>query len=197
VLGTERAHAVGAMEAGSRSVRKSVAGILVWNRDDMQLGNAALNEATLRAMLPATLQFLIVMIASAINDRLQRKFDYAQEEVRVLQEVLHAITGRDKISFTPKQRRRLATAGKDLRFIFFGERHLRYVIRGIHGALPSRAISPGPWWPTHRGAERIRERQRNERCDPLSLTARWNAQFLSSGGCVSHRDPFPDTTGDA
>jgi len=26
-------------------------------------------------MLPATLQFLIVMIASAINDRLQRKLD--------------------------------------------------------------------------------------------------------------------------
>jgi hypothetical protein len=65
-------------------------------------------------MLPATLQFLIVMIASAINDRLQRKSDYAREEVRVLKEVLHAITGHDKISFTPEQRRRLATAGKDL-----------------------------------------------------------------------------------
>jgi hypothetical protein len=30
------------------------------------------------AMLPATLQFLIVMIASAINDRLQRKLDYVE-----------------------------------------------------------------------------------------------------------------------
>jgi len=37
-----------------------------------------------RAMLPATLQFLIVMIASAINDRLQRKLDYVEEERRVL-----------------------------------------------------------------------------------------------------------------
>ena len=32
------------------------------------------------AMLPATLQSLIVMIASAINDRLQRKLDYVEEE---------------------------------------------------------------------------------------------------------------------
>ena len=37
-------------------------------------------------MLPATLQFLIVMIASAINDRLQRRLDYVEEERRVLRE---------------------------------------------------------------------------------------------------------------
>jgi hypothetical protein len=35
-------------------------------------------------MLPAMLQFLIVMIASAINDRLQRKLDYVEEERRIL-----------------------------------------------------------------------------------------------------------------
>jgi hypothetical protein len=35
-------------------------------------------------MLPATLQFLITMIACAINERMQRKLDYTQEEVRVL-----------------------------------------------------------------------------------------------------------------
>jgi hypothetical protein len=35
-------------------------------------------------MLPLTLQFLIAMIASAINERLQRRLDYALEEVRVL-----------------------------------------------------------------------------------------------------------------
>jgi len=62
----------------------------------------------------ATLQFLIVMIAAAINDHLQRKFDCAQEKVRVLKEVVHAITGHDKMPFTPAQRRRLATAGKEL-----------------------------------------------------------------------------------
>ena len=37
-------------------------------------------------MLPLTLQFLIAMIASAINERLQRRLDYALEEVRVLKE---------------------------------------------------------------------------------------------------------------
>ena len=33
-------------------------------------------------MLPMTLQFMIVMIASAINDRLQRKLGYVKEEFR-------------------------------------------------------------------------------------------------------------------
>jgi hypothetical protein len=39
-------------------------------------------------MLPMTLQFLIVMIASAINDRLQRRLDYVEEETRILKEQL-------------------------------------------------------------------------------------------------------------
>jgi len=39
-------------------------------------------------MLPATQQFFIVMIASAINDRLQRKLDHVEEERRVLREQL-------------------------------------------------------------------------------------------------------------
>ena len=43
-------------------------------------------------MLPVTLQFPIAMIASAINERLQRKLDYALEEVRVLKEILRAAT---------------------------------------------------------------------------------------------------------
>jgi hypothetical protein len=63
-------------------------------------------------MLPATLQFLIVMIASAINDRLQRKLDYVEEERRILWEQVEALTGGRKISFTARQRRRLAEAGK-------------------------------------------------------------------------------------
>jgi hypothetical protein len=44
-------------------------------------------------MIPATLQFIIAMIASAINERMQRKLDYVQEEVRVLKEVMLATTG--------------------------------------------------------------------------------------------------------
>jgi putative transposase len=61
-------------------------------------------------MLPATLQFLIVMIATAINDRLQRNLDYTREEVSVLKEQRAALTGEP--SFTARQRRRLAEAGK-------------------------------------------------------------------------------------
>jgi hypothetical protein len=65
-------------------------------------------------MLPATLQFLITMIACAKSERMQRKLDYTQEEVRVLREILAAITGSGRISFTADQRRRLAVAGKAL-----------------------------------------------------------------------------------
>jgi|GEM_PF-6624867 len=62
-------------------------------------------------MLPATLQFLIVLIAFAIDDRLQRKLDFVKEEMRVLWEQLHAAAGGEKLSFTTNQRRRLAEAG--------------------------------------------------------------------------------------
>ena len=47
-------------------------------------------------MLPMTLQFIIVMIASAINDRLQRKLDYVEEEMRILREQLDAVAGGTK-----------------------------------------------------------------------------------------------------
>jgi len=67
-----------------------------------------------RPKLPATFQFVIAMIACAINERMQRKLDYAQEEVRVLKDVLAAITGSGRIVFTAGQRRRLAIAGKEL-----------------------------------------------------------------------------------
>jgi hypothetical protein len=59
-----------------------------------------------------TLQFIIVRIASAINDRLQRKLDYVGEERRILQEQLDAATGGKKLSSTARRRRRLAEAGK-------------------------------------------------------------------------------------
>ena len=65
-------------------------------------------------MLPMTLQFIIVMIASASNERLRRKLDYVEEERRILQEQLNAVTGDKKLSFTVDQRRRLVTAGKQL-----------------------------------------------------------------------------------
>jgi putative transposase len=52
------------------------------------------------------LQFLI--------ERLQRKLDYVQEEVRVLREVFRTATGSGRIAFTADQRRRLAIAGQQL-----------------------------------------------------------------------------------
>jgi hypothetical protein len=63
-------------------------------------------------MLPAALQFLIAMIAYAINERMHRKLEYTQEEVRVPKDILVALTGSQRISFTADQRRRLAVADK-------------------------------------------------------------------------------------
>ncbi len=65
-------------------------------------------------MLPITLQFLIAMIACAINERQQKALEYKTEEVLVLKDILKAITGRSRIDFTEDQRRRLAIAGKEL-----------------------------------------------------------------------------------
>ncbi len=39
-------------------------------------------------MLPAPLQFIIAMVAYALNERMARGVDYLQEEVRVLKEAL-------------------------------------------------------------------------------------------------------------
>ncbi len=65
-------------------------------------------------MLPMTIQFLIAMIACAINERQQKALEYKTEEVLVLKDILKAVTGRSRIDFTEDQRRRLAIAGKEL-----------------------------------------------------------------------------------
>jgi hypothetical protein len=65
-------------------------------------------------MLPAPLQFIVAMIAYAINQRMARQLDYLQEEVRVLKEALAAATGKTRIDFSAEQRRRLAHKGKEL-----------------------------------------------------------------------------------
>jgi hypothetical protein len=65
-------------------------------------------------MLPLTIQFVIAMVAHAINERMARKLDYVQEEVRVLQEALAAATGKTRIDLSAEQRRRLAAKGKAL-----------------------------------------------------------------------------------
>ena len=65
-------------------------------------------------MLPVTLQFVVAMIAYAINDRMARRVDYLREEVQVLKEALAAATGKTRIDLSAEQRRRLALKGKEL-----------------------------------------------------------------------------------
>ena len=65
-------------------------------------------------MLPSTLQFFIVLIACAINERQQKALDYKAEEVVILKEILTAITKKTRIDFTEDQRARLALVGKAL-----------------------------------------------------------------------------------
>jgi len=59
-------------------------------------------------------QFIIAMVAYAINEQLARRLEYLLEEVRVLREVYTETTGRKRIPFTDEQRRRLAIKGKAL-----------------------------------------------------------------------------------
>jgi hypothetical protein len=69
-------------------------------------------QADWRPRLPLTLQFLIAMIACAINERMQRKLAFALEEVRTLKQAFQAAAGEVRISFTPDQRRRLGLQAK-------------------------------------------------------------------------------------
>ena len=61
-------------------------------------------------MLPRPLQFIIAMVAYAINERMARRFDYLLEEVRALREVHTETTGRKRIPFTIGCRRFLRSA---------------------------------------------------------------------------------------
>jgi hypothetical protein len=63
-------------------------------------------------MLPVRIQFIIATVASALNERMARRLEYVQEEVRLLREALAGATGKTRIAFTPEQRRRLALKGE-------------------------------------------------------------------------------------
>jgi hypothetical protein len=65
-------------------------------------------------MLPVTVQFIVAMLAYALNERMARKAEYLCEENRVLKESIRAATGKTRIPLTDEQRRRLATKGKAL-----------------------------------------------------------------------------------
>ena len=172
-------------------------------------------------MLPMTLQFLIAMIAAAINDRLQRKLDYVEEERHILQEQLDALTGGKKLSFTAHQRRRLATAGKQLtpderrrccrlvkpETIFTWFRQLaarKYDSSKARRGRPAKDVRKlviqialaNPWWPVDRGAGRLDERPRGSRQGRLSVSAGWDVEFLLPRGRLIHDDEFYRTLRD-
>ena len=65
-------------------------------------------------MLTSMFDFLVVMLACTLNERMQKKLDYAQQEVRMLKEVVEVLNGKKQIPLTDVQRRRLAIVGKDL-----------------------------------------------------------------------------------
>src|SRR5690606_33710912 len=65
-------------------------------------------------MHPVTVQFIVAMLAYALNERMARRLDYLKEENRVLKEALQAATGKARVPLTDEQRRRLATKGKTL-----------------------------------------------------------------------------------
>ncbi len=44
-------------------------------------------------MLGSVLDFPVLMLACALNERMQKKLNYAQQEVRVLEEVVAALNG--------------------------------------------------------------------------------------------------------
>ena len=65
-------------------------------------------------MISSALDFLVVTVACALNERMQKKLDYTQQEVQVLKDVVEALTGKKRIPLSDAQCRRLAILGKDL-----------------------------------------------------------------------------------
>jgi len=90
-----------------------------------------------------TLQFLIVMIASAINDRLQRKLDYVEEERRVLREQLEAGTGGKKLSFTAAQRRRCVVESNGPQEVEAGRNGSHEGLGSVEGSAAGRLSGAG------------------------------------------------------
>src|ERR1700683_3272828 len=98
------------------SVQKAIAGdsrMLPGQTAGLKMGRGAVSLGAI-PMLPAPLQFIIAMVAYAINQRMARQLDYLREEVRVLKEALAAATGKSRIDLSAEQRRRLALKGKEL-----------------------------------------------------------------------------------
>ena len=65
-------------------------------------------------MLPLTVQFIVAMLAYALNERMARRLDYLQEQNRIFKATVQTATGKARIPLSDEQRRRLATKGKAL-----------------------------------------------------------------------------------
>ncbi len=90
-------------------------GILAQLEGSEQTGTSTEDRACIGAsMLPLTVQFIVSMLACAINNRMSKRVEYLHEEVRVPREVRADATGSTRIRFTPDQRRRLAIKGRAL-----------------------------------------------------------------------------------
>jgi hypothetical protein len=119
-------------------------------------------------MLPMRFQFIIAMVAYAINEQLARRIEYLLEEVRVLREVYTETTGRKRIAFTYEQRRRLAIKANN-------PTHVGEFAKG-------RRRSPGVF---------IRKRAHScNRYSALDLTPAFNT---SHRGCGLKKSVMPDT----
>ena len=65
-------------------------------------------------MLPVTIQFIVAMLAYALNERMSGEVECLRGENRILKEALQAATGKRRVPLTDEQRRRLATKGEAL-----------------------------------------------------------------------------------
>lgn len=100
-------------------------------------------------MLPATVQFFIAMIASALTDRLTRKMDYMLAEQWILIELMQQATGkkRGRILLFPTGGRNTMNAVTSQLLITGGVDTHKDTHRGVL-CMPWRhqAWSPLRWW---------------------------------------------------
>ena len=97
-----------AVVVGALGVQKAVADILPQIGGVSQLESGCWNGHSGDQCFRSRFSFSSRWIASAINERLQRKLEYALEEIRVFKEILRAATCKDRIPFTPEHGGRLA-----------------------------------------------------------------------------------------
>jgi hypothetical protein len=96
-------------------------------------------------MLPVTVQFIVAMLAYALNERTARRLDYLQEENRVLKEALRSATGKARRILRRRHerpRRKKADKSKNSKSAFVGVLYtLRKTPDGWEGPINKRLIA--------------------------------------------------------